>query len=229
MPGLHKPSHISVYAEACLKALVENNLGEKISLCGDLALLYYIDYRTTHDADAWWNESTTLEERTRVIKVLEKTLEEFGVVKTHSWGDVVSVELSQENRTVFSFQIALRSVRLEPSMTLPNLNVLTDGLDDLLASKMTALVERGAPRDFRDIFTACHANIVTPQRCWELWSRRQELAGSDTNVTRAKLAIETHIARIAQLRPLDRIENAEQREHAQRLRTWFSEELLHAI
>lgn len=229
MPGLRTPSHISFFAEACLNALVENDLGNKISLCGALALLHYIDYRTTHDVDAWWNESTTSEERAKVIAVLEKILEEFGVVKTRSWGDVVSVELSQENRTVFSFQIALRSVRLEPSITLPNLNVLTDGLDDLLASKMVALVERGAPRDFRDIFTACQANIVTPQRCWELWSRRQELAGSDTNITRAKLAIETHLTRIAQLRPLDRIENAEQREQAQRLRTWFSEELLHAI
>jgi len=34
---------------------------------------------------------------------------------------------------------------------------------------MVALVERGAPRDFLDIYTVCQAGLVTLEECWELW------------------------------------------------------------
>ena len=122
-----------------------------------------------------------------------------------------------------------RSAQLEPSAPAPWTDVLLDSFPDLLASKMVALVERGALRDFRDIFALCHAGLTTPQECWSLWRRRQQLAGSDTDSARARLAVETHLARIAQHRPLREIADPTKRAEAERVRRWFVQELLDAL
>jgi hypothetical protein len=101
-----------------------------------------------------------------------------------------------------------------------------DSLDDLVASKMSALIERGAPRDFRDISSICEARLCTVARCWQLWGMRQRLAHEDAEGARARSAIATHLARIAVARPLEGIPDAEQREAAARLRAWFEKEFL---
>lgn len=62
--------------------------------------------------------------------------------------------------------------------------------------------------------------------CWALWRKRQALAGSDADVSRARLAIETHLERIALHRPLEQIADVAQREQARRLRDWFISEFL---
>ena len=98
---------------------------------------------------------------------------------------------------------------------------LLDSFDDLIASKMVALVERGAPRDFRDIFSLCQEGIITPARCWQLWRQRQKMAGADTASEHARLAIATHLARIEQHRPLDQIDNQSERQMAEKVRAWF--------
>ena len=136
-----RPAHLPDYAAACLQALAERGLGEKISVGGALGLLHYLDYRPTHDVDAWWDASATAEDRHQVIHVIEMTLASFGQVNTRAWGDVISVELSREGETVFSFQIARRSAQLEPSTLAPWTSVLLDSFADLVASKIVALVE----------------------------------------------------------------------------------------
>ncbi|MBL7199140.1 MAG: nucleotidyl transferase AbiEii/AbiGii toxin family protein [Anaerolineae bacterium] len=217
-----RPTHLSLYAEACLRSLVANELGDRISLGGAFGLLHYLDYRPTHDVDAWWVVSATAQERQFVIDTITTTLESFGQVRTRAWGDVVSVELSQEGRVAFSFQIASRSAQLEPPSFAPWADVLLDSFADLMASKMVALVERGAPRDFRDIYALCQARLTTPSECWKLWRQRQQLAGSDTGSTRARLAVQTHLARIAVHRPLEQITDPQQRAEADHVRSWFT-------
>jgi len=88
-----RPIHLPDHAEECLQALVSEGLAETISLGGALGLLHYLDYRPTHDVDAWWSDTTTAEDRQRVVKVIETALAPFGSVETRRWGDVVSVEL----------------------------------------------------------------------------------------------------------------------------------------
>jgi len=224
-----QPAHLSVYMQTCLNALADQGLGEAISVGGGLGLLHYFDYRTTHDVDAWWTDSATQPVRTEVIRVLETTLAPYGKIKTRTWGDVVSVELAVEGQVVFSFQIAARDAQLEPSVKLPWTDVWLDSLADLVASKMVALIERGAPRDFRDIYAVCQAGLTTPEQCWALWRRRQQLAGSDTDQARARLAIETHLTRIEQHRPLSHIEDASARTQAELVRQWFREVFLNVI
>ena len=229
MPEATRPSQLSVYAEKTLRALSEEGLGHKISLGGALGLQHYLEYRLTHDVDAWWSPAATSDDQNRVIRAIETALQPWGEVHTRRWGEVVSVELKVSGKTVFSFQIALRAAQLEPSTIVPWTNVALDTLTDLIASKMVALVERGAPRDFRDIYTVCTSGLATASECWQLWRQRQEQAGSDTDPHRARLAVETHLARIVQHRSLDSISDPSQREEAERVRSWFGKELLHAL
>lgn len=221
-----RPANLSNYAEACLQCLADQGLGGRISLGGALGLLHYLDYRPTHDVDAWWEASATAEEQRQVLQVIRTTLEPYGEIRVRTWGDVVSVELLRERRAVFSFQIARRSAQLEHSMPAPWVNVLLDSFPDLVASKMVALVERGAPRDFRDIYALCRAGLTTPRECWDLWQRRQQLSGSDTDYARARLAVETHLVRIALHRPLEQISDSQQQAEAKQVRAWFTEVFL---
>lgn len=224
-----RPKHMSDYAKACLEAIAARGLGERISLGGASGLMHYLDYRPTNDVDAWWVGSPTAEEQRQVIRLVESTLAALGEVKTRIWGDVVSVELRREGKQVFSFQIARRSAQLEEARLASWIGVLVDSLADLVASKMVALVERGAPRDFRDIHALCQAGLITASRAWQLWRQRQQLAGSDVNAQRARLAVETHLARIAAHRPLEQIADSRQRAEAQEARAWFKEVFLRAI
>jgi hypothetical protein len=49
-----------------------------------------------------------------------------------------------------------------------------------------------------------------------------------SRMIRARLAITTHLARIAQQRPLDQITDEAARRAAQALRSWFTDVFLHA-
>lgn len=224
-----RPAHLSVYAEACLQALARQGWGEYLSLGGGLGLLHYLDYRPTHDVDAWWDKDTPPQTRQAILEVIQDALRPWGEVTTRAWGEVASVELVRDGEKVFSFQIAHRSAQLEPSQSAPWVAVKLDSLSDLVASKMVALVERGAPRDFLDIHAVCQAGLCTPIECWQRWAARQRLSGSDTDEQRARLAVETHLKRIELQRPLAEIAEPEQRAAAAHVRAWFKEVFLDAL
>jgi hypothetical protein len=224
-----RPTNIPPYAEVCLQALVANQLNDRISLGGAFGLLHYLDYRSTHDVDAWWNTSTTTQEKEQAIKIVETALSRYGQVQQRTWGDVVSIELIQATKTVFSFQIAQRSAQLQPSVSADWIDISLDSFPDVVASKMVALVERGAPRDFRDIYALCQSKLITPEQCWQLWQVRQKLTGSDTQTERVRLALETHLTRIALHRPLDKITDPEQKTEIEQIRNWFRKEFLDAL
>jgi hypothetical protein len=71
--------------------------------------------------------------------------------------------------------------------------------------------------------------LMTAEECWRLWKERQERAGSDADPHRARLAVETHLSRIAQHRPLAGIAEPEERAKAANLRDWFAQEFLDAL
>jgi hypothetical protein len=208
---------------------VDKQLNDNISLGGAFGLLHYLDYRSTHDVDAWWDEATTTPEKEQVVTTVEIALAKYGQVHRRTWGDVVSIELNQANKTIFSFQIAQRTVQLLPAVSATWIDVSLDSFADLVASKMVALVERGAPRDFRDIFVLCQANLTTPNECWHLWRKRQTLVGSDVDAYRVRLAIETHLTRIALHRPLDEIIDPDQKLEIEQTRNWFRKDFIDAL
>lgn len=219
------PKNVNRFASACLEALQKSGLGRHISLGGAFGLAHYHEYRSTKDVDAWWTIETTGHEQQEVINVLKKTLEDFGVVEVRRFGDVVSLELSQQGQINFSFQIANRSAQLQPSLLSPWDPVGLDSLDDLVASKMTALIERGIPRDFLDIYEICRKNIRTVQKCRELWEERERKRGVENlDVNLAAKAVRLHLNRIEKMRPLVSIKNIEARKRARELREWFKNE-----
>lgn len=224
----HRPRHTPEYADVCLRAISAAGLDAVITIGGGLGLLHYLDYRSTFDVDAWWSPTASPAARRQLVEVVEAALQTLGAVHRREWGEVVSVELHAGGARVFSFQIAERSAQLRAAESVAWTSVPVDSLDDLVASKMTALTERGAPRDFRDIHALCEADLSTPTACWRAWAARQELSGSDRDLQRARLAIETHLARIERHRPLAEIPDADERAAASALRTWFKEVFLHA-
>src|SRR5689334_9871896 len=113
-----RPAHLSEHAERTLQALAAAGLGHAISVGGALGLLHYLDYRSTHDVDAWWEPEVPAQERERVLQVIRDALQPSGDLRTRKWGEVVSIELLVGGKTVFSFQIADRSAQLEPTSTL---------------------------------------------------------------------------------------------------------------
>lgn len=226
------PRQVSNYTRSTLQALVNKDLGEHIILGGAFGLAYYYEYRSTNDMDAWWEESAGNIEKRAVIECIENELHNFGEVRTRQWGDVVSVELLSENsnQVAFSFQIAQRTVRLQEPLRVPWPDKMKlDAFPDLLASKMVALVERGAPRDFRDIYTLCEVGLTSAEQSWDLWVERQRRSNGDTDLLRAKLAVQTHLARIEQQRPLNQIEDLEEKKLAERVREWFKEQFLDGL
>lgn len=225
-----RPRSVSSYADACLCAIDSHGYGSRISLGGAFALACFFEYRETHDIDAWWEPDATSREREMILACLKAVLSAFGEVRTRTWGDVASVELVVAGRIVFTFQIASRDARLEPPVRAAGMGSLQiDSFRDLVAAKMKALVERGAPRDFRDIHALCQARKIDPGSCWDLWRRRQQLAGGESSSARARLAVESHLARFEALRPLAAIMDAAQRAQAESLRAWFRGEFLNAL
>jgi hypothetical protein len=227
-PDPTRPTHIPDFADDCLRALAERNLGHKISLGGAFALLHYLDYRSTFDVDAWWHPAATAKEREQVIGTLVAVLSVYGPVRRRSFGDVTSIELDIEpKKKTFSFQIAERSAQLQPSVSAQWTNVLLDSVSDLIASKMNALIQRGAPRDFRDIYTICQSDLATPLQCWQLWQQRQQLTSDDADIDLAKVAINGHLERIEQYRPLATITDRDQHQQAIAVRQWYRKVFLH--
>jgi predicted nucleotidyltransferase component of viral defense system len=224
-----RPQRVDPFAEACLQALAACPAGAKISLGGAFGIFHYHEFRATNDVDAWWDENATRADQQIVVETLRHALSRFGRVSERRHGDVVSVELAQQGKTVFSFQIARRSGLLEPSTQSPWPPVRLDSLADLVAAKMSALVERGAPRDFLDVRELCRASLATPESCWTLWQRRERARGVTVpdRVISAE-AVLLHLSRIERMRPLESIAEPSERERARELRDWFKHEFVKA-
>jgi hypothetical protein len=219
-----RPRHVSTFAETCLAALAGSGAGAHVSLGGAFALAHYHEFRTTNDVDAWWSEDCTEAEQRSVLETITEALRAFGRVRERRHGDVVSIELEQDGKTVFSFQVAGRSARLAAPVESPWPPVGLDTFDDLVAAKMAALIARGAPRDFIDIHELCRNELVTGDECWRLWARREGARGVPT--PERELAVEAvrlNLSRIERARPLETLSEPE-RTQAQEVRRWFRDQ-----
>lgn len=93
-------------------------------------------------------------------------------------------------------------------------------LRDNLASKMDALVARGAPRDFSDVYEVVQAGLATVSELWDHWHAKNP----DTPIDRARAQVVKHIESIAARRPLDQVPEHE-RPAAEALRRWARTDL----
>jgi len=116
------------------------------------------------------------------------------------------------------------------SLTLPSSTTVSlDGFSNLVANKMVALVERGAPQDFLDIYTLCYEGLTTASRCWQLWKVRQESTGHTVKTMWAKMAVLNHVAQLAQTYPSEKMVDPIEPSAISHIQLWFQTDFLEAL
>ena len=219
--GPTKPEHLAAFAAAFLERLQNRPEAEQFILGGYFALKHYLDYRETRDVDAWWRSREDPRALAAAREAFSRTASDFGyAVRERGWGETVSLEaIDKKGSQVFSFQVAVRSIQIEDPIASPWGRFPIETLDDNIASKMQALVARGAPRDFVDIKKVVGAGLVSTARCWELWAAKDP----GIEVDDARLRVRAHLERIEARMPIDGVP-LERRADAMELRAWFRDE-----
>lgn len=198
---------------------------QSVIIGGGIALKHYLDKRETQDIDAWWKNGKNESGFLAIKEAMKSIADEANLLMTiRSFGVTDSFELKDKKsgNKIFSFQIATRDKQLEKPHLSPWAPLLIESLVDNVASKMNALVNRGAPRDFVDIYNVVESGILSIGRCWEVW----KLKNPDGIERVAKDSISTHLNRLNIKRPLEKIDIMEERENAKRLRDWFGDKFL---
>ena len=137
--------------------------------------------------------------------------------RRRSWGETEILELLQGTQKQFSFLISRRTLSLDEALPSQWKPVCIETLRDNVASKMTALVQRGAPRDFLDIYHLCARDVMSMADCWRAFTDKD----LGISIDEAKRKIIARLAMIEVSRPLETIEPAESREQAARVREWY--------
>jgi hypothetical protein len=95
--------------------------------------------------------------------------------------------------------------------------LLIETLRDNVGSKMNALVARGAPRDFVDVYRVVADGLISQEACWNLWKEKNPTV----SLMAAKGQALSHLTRLETRRPLEQIADTTEREGAAQLRRWF--------
>ncbi len=225
MPQPQKPATLDPRAERLLEWMGAQPWADRVVLGGGVALKHYLDFRPTKDCDAWWHPSATAVERRAMVGEVAGALGRQNPgceIRRRDFGEVQSVEVVAGEQVTFSFQIAVRDVQLEPYLPSGWGGVLIESLADNLASKMSALVDRGSPRDFRDVRRAACDLGIPIQELWRLWRQKN----SGRTPWDAKALIRASLEAIIRRRPLEDISNLDERREAGEVRRWFLTEFL---
>jgi Nucleotidyl transferase AbiEii toxin, Type IV TA system len=213
------PKNLNPFARELLERMAGHNEAAEIVIGGGVALSHYLEYRETVDLDSWWRG----EPQEHVASFLEQCMMQLAAqhglaYRRRQWGETQSLELLRGGQKVFSFQISRRSVYLDDAIPARWQPLWIETLRDNAASKMVALVERGAPRDFRDIYELCHRGLLTVADCWHLWllkkPRHEPVAGPEL--------VLFHLQRLELQRPLTKLPPPDRARPAA-LREWYRE------
>lgn len=212
------PGNLHPLSRELLDELAGHAEGAEIVIGGGVALSHYLEYRTTVDLDAWWRD----EPRADVVAFLEAAMRALASrhgfeYRRRSWGDTESLELLRGSAKQFSFQISRRTLALDDAIPSQWAPVCIETLRDNVASKMMALVQRGAPRDFLDIYQLCTSDVVGMNDCWKAFTEKS----AGITIDEAKRKIVARLAMIEASRPLETIQPGEAREQAARVRDWY--------
>jgi len=223
-PQPARTPQVDPLAEKVLRKLAEHPESSGVVLGGYFALRRYVDYRETHDIYAWWLERASPATERAIRCAIEAVANEEGLqVGERRFGETLSLDLCAGDRKRLSFQIAVRTITLEapePSAWPP---ILIETLADTVGSKMNALVDRGAPRDFTDIHRLVQGGVVGAESCWAWWNRKNPGRTMEEGMQKIQL----HLAALELRRPLDSISIPVDRESAATLRGWFRGVFLH--
>ncbi|MEW6752783.1 MAG: nucleotidyl transferase AbiEii/AbiGii toxin family protein [Candidatus Latescibacterota bacterium] len=216
------PAVLDALAAAVLARLQGHQAASHLVLGGGVALQHYCPYRPTVDVDGWWLDRARQETEALLDQVVRSLARERGLTyRRRTFGDTQSYELAAGGRTIFTVQVSVRSVAIDEPLPSAWPPVQIESFRDNLGAKMSALVGRGAPRDFTDVFEVCRRQLASEGDCWSLW--RLKNPGQDA--TEAKARVLHHLEQLAARRPLADIPAGEERERAERLRAWVRRSL----
>ena len=220
-----KPTTLDPRAVALLEWMGAQPWAGFIVLGGGVALKHYLDYRGTKDCDAWWDGAVTAEQRQSVMTEISAALSRLNpgsTLRSDHWGEVNSISVVENGKVVFSFQIAQRTTQLAPYLNSTWGGVRIESLEDNIASKMSAFVDRGLGRDFSDVYQLHRQLGWTPVRLWELWQKKNPERRQCDAQAQAKVKFEV----LVRSRPLEKITNELERSEVATARTWLQNELL---
>lgn len=212
------PGNLHPLSRELLESLAGHAEAAEIVIGGGVALSHYLEYRPTVDLDAWWHG----EPRAEVVAFLEAAMQALASrhgfeYRRRSWGETESLELLQGTQKQFSFLISRRTLSLDEALPSQWKPVCIETLRDNVASKMTALVQRGAPRDFLDIYHLCTRDVMSMVDCWRAFTDKD----LGISIDEAKRKIIARLAMLEVSRPLETIQPVEAREQASRVREWY--------
>jgi hypothetical protein len=220
-----KPSTLDPRAVALLEWMGAQPWAHLIVLGGGVALKHYLDYRGTKDCDAWWDDAVTAEQRQFVMTEISAALSRLNpgsTLRSDNWGEVNSVSVVESGKVVFSFQVAQRTTQLAPYLKSSWGGVRIESLEDNIASKMSAFVDRGLGRDFSDVYQLYRQLGWTPVRLWELWQKKNPERRLCDAQAQAKVKFEV----LVRSRPLEKIAGDSERSEVAAARAWLQNELL---
>ena len=212
------PQNLHPLSRELLESLAGHAEASEIVIGGGVALSHYLEYRDTVDLDAWWRT----EPKADVLAFLEAAMQALATrhgldYRRRTWGETESLELLRGSQKQFSFQISKRTLYLDEAIPAVWQPVWIETLRDNVASKMTALVQRGAPRDFMDIHQLCTLGVMSMEQCWGWFTEKNP----GISVDEAKRKIITRLAMIETTRPLEKIQPRDAREKAALVRAWY--------
>lgn len=214
------PASLGPIAREVLESLAGHAEAVEVVIGGGVALAHYLDYRDTFDLDAWWATAPAPAATALLREAVTSVGRRHGLAfAERSWGETLSLELLDGDRKVFSLQIASRDRYLDDTLEAAWPPVRIETLRDNVASKMTALVERGAPRDLRDIHRLCASSLLSPIECWMLYERKHPGQTARDGAAKVLHAVE----RLELQRPLESIAAEQQRREAETIRRWYRE------
>ena len=222
-----KPANVDPLAVEILSGLEQFPSARHMVLGGHFALKHYCDFRPTHDVDAWWSSESTEQDRAEVRAAVDSILAQIcgrHRLQSHRrrFGDTESWELLRDGVKIFSLQIAARTFQLFPYLSSPWPPLRIETLAENAASKMNALVQRGAPRDFVDVRQLVVSALATPAECWGLWQRKNP----DIALEDAQAEVVRHLHEIELRRPLATMNDPAERERARVTRAWVRKDFL---
>lgn len=222
-PVPSRPARIDPLAGEILEALRARPEAGQIVLGGYIALQHYLDYRPTHDIDAWWREGRKENALRAIRDAMAEVARRRGLdLRERAWGETSSFELIEAGTKIFSFQIAERSIELEPPHAGIWDPIGVESVADNVGAKMNALVQRGAARDFLDMKEIVTRGLASVEECWRWWIAKNP--GLDAEQARAQAL--HHLEALEQRRPLKAIPDPEERSRADETRRWVRTSLL---
>lgn len=212
------PKNLNPLARELLESFAGHAEAAEIVLGGGVALSHYLEYRDTVDVDAWWRTEPS-EDVLRFVESCMKALAaKHGLdYRRRTWGETESLELLRGSQKQFSFQISRRTLNLDTALPAAWQPLWIETLRDNAGSKMTALVQRGAPRDFLDIYELVNHSVLSIPECWNLWL----LKNPGIPVAEAKRKVAARMEMIALSRPLENIQPQAARDRAALVRAWY--------